>query len=156
MCGVAAYAAFGRDGRGREAIEAALAKLHHRGPDGRGVLDVPDQDHSVVLGHTRLAIVGGSGAAQPLRWSRGDSRFYLVHNGEIYNYKELRSDLIREGRCRGDEFRTRGDSEVLLACLARRGVDGTLRRLRGMFAFVFVESRVVDGRERVRKVVLCR
>src|SRR5882762_9315852 len=84
-------------------IRAMLAVLRHRGPDDLGVF----VDGAAALGHTRLAIIDPAGGAQPMRL--GDD-LTLVFNGEVYNYIELRAELIQLG----STFRTRSDTEVVL------------------------------------------
>jgi asparagine synthase (glutamine-hydrolysing) len=105
--------------------------LRHRGPDGDGLHVGPH----VALAHTRLAVVDRAGGAQPM--TSPDGRLTLVHNGEVYNYLELREEL----RERWD-FRTRGDVEVVLAAYAVWG-RACLPRLNGMFAF-FVWDNVLQ------------
>ena len=107
--------------------------LRHRGPDGEGI----HVDGPLGFGHRRLSIIDLSDAGrQPM--STADKRFWIIFNGEIYNYKELRADL--EGR--GHRFRSHTDTEVLLQLYAAEG-PACLRRLIGMFAFA-----VWDARER--------
>ncbi|KAL7543214.1 hypothetical protein ACHAXR_012513 [Thalassiosira sp. AJA248-18] len=159
MCGIAVHVALESSEQDRKNVEESLTQVHHRGPDGSNVLVVPEDvlaGASVVLGHTRLAIVGNDNATQPLKWTVGNLHFYLVHNGEIYEYKCLREKLISEGDCKRDDFKTNGDSEVLLACLALRGIHWTLDNIRGMFAFVFVECHVTEEGQRLNKIVACR
>src|SRR5690349_6526153 len=105
-------------------LESLADALVHRGPDQRGsVVRGP-----VGLVATRLAIIDLSEAgAQPL----ADDAQALVFNGEIYNHAELRRDLEREGVA----FRGHADTEVVFHLLRRDGVEATLPRLRGMFAF---------------------
>uniref|UniRef100_A0A7C4LNJ7 asparagine synthase (glutamine-hydrolyzing) n=1 Tax=Schlesneria paludicola TaxID=360056 RepID=A0A7C4LNJ7_9PLAN len=99
----------------------------HRGPDGEGVFE--DTRSAVGLAHVRLAILDlSAAAAQPMQ--SADGRFVLVYNGELFNYRELRSELEREGR----RFRSSGDTEVLLQAWERFG-PAVLPRLNGMFAF---------------------
>jgi asparagine synthase (glutamine-hydrolysing) len=100
----------------------------HRGPDGHGVWAGP----GVGLGHRRLSIIDVAGSPQPMLSS--DGRAVLVFNGEIYNFRELRSEL--QGL--GARFATQGDSEVILAAWQRWGVD-CLSRLSGMFAFAIYD-----------------
>jgi asparagine synthase (glutamine-hydrolysing) len=98
--------------------------LEHRGPDGSGLW----VDGPIGLVHTRLAIIEPSEAsAQPM--VDDDSRSAISFNGEIYNYRELRGDLVR----RGHRFRTSSDTEVLLAGFASEG-PRFFERLDGMFA----------------------
>lgn len=123
MCGL--YISFGV-----EPAPERLDRVAHRGPDGTGwrVFDSPAGP--VVLGHRRLAILDLSDrAAQPM--SFGGGRFWIVHNGEIYNFRDLRSELERAGRI----FRTESDTEVIVAAYAEWG-PACVERLNGMFAFV--------------------
>ena len=104
-----------------------LAALRHRGPDDEGVW----RNEGVWLGHRRLSIIDLSPSGhQPMVSSCG--RWVLVLNGEIYNFEALRRDLDAGAPI---AWRGHSDSEVLLECIARRGVAETLRRARGMFAF---------------------
>ena len=102
--------------------------MAHRGPDGQGVWTAP----GVGLGHLRLSIIDLAGSPQPMASS--DGRAVLVFNGEIYNYRELREEL----RGSGAEFRTDGDSEVILAAWQRWG-PACVTRLHGMFAFAIYD-----------------
>src|SRR5262245_35509190 len=111
-------------------LRAALA---HRGPDGEGTFI----DRGVLMVHRRLAIIDPTPAGrQPM--TTPDGRYSIVFNGEIYNYRELRSDLEQAGA----RFLTGSDTEVLLALIACHGVSA-LSRARGMFAL-----GVLDARER--------
>ncbi|CRK49500.1 Asparagine synthetase [Rhodococcus sp. RD6.2] len=101
--------------------------LHHRGPDACGTWSVG----SVGLAHTRLSIIDLAGSAQPMAGS--DGRTHLVFNGEILNYRQLRASLRYP-------FRTRGDTEVLLALHDRYGAGG-VTQLRGQFAYALHDSR---------------
>lgn len=102
-------------------------ELRHRGPDGAGIYMADDE--RVALGHRRLSIIDLSSAAdQPL--PNEDESVWLVFNGEIYNYRELRSELEAEGH----EFRSDTDSEVIVHGYEEWGVD-CVERFRGMFAF---------------------
>ncbi|MEE3000360.1 MAG: asparagine synthase (glutamine-hydrolyzing) [Pseudomonadota bacterium] len=103
----------------------------NRGPDGAGTWI--SEDRRVGLAHRRLAIIDpGPSGAQPmaLRDEKGKERLQIIYNGEIYNFRQIRKDLIAQG-CR---FRTNSDTEVLLHLYDLYGVD-MLNRLRGMFAF---------------------
>ncbi|AKM07403.1 XrtA/PEP-CTERM system amidotransferase [Pelagerythrobacter marensis] len=103
--------------------------LAHRGPDGSGVWTGP----GVGLGHRRLSIIDIEGSPQPMH--SADGRTTIVFNGEIYNFRELRREL--EGQ--GAQFRTDGDTEVILAAWSRWGID-CLNRLHGMFAFALYDA----------------
>lgn len=96
--------------------------LTHRGPDGWG----QELFENAALSHNRLAIIDPASGQQPLRGASGTS--WVVFNGEIYNYRELRQGLADY------PFRTHSDTEVILALFEREGVSGW-RHLRGMFAF---------------------
>jgi asparagine synthase (glutamine-hydrolysing) len=109
-------------------VVAMCDAIAHRGPDGQGVWDAP----GVALGHRRLSIIDLAGSPQPMH--AADGRAVIVFNGEIYNYKELRRELAEMGA----EFRTDGDTEVILAAWQRWGVD-CLPRLHGMFAFALYD-----------------
>ncbi len=112
----------------REIAERAVAAICHRGPDGHGIYagggPVP-----VLLGNTRLAIIDLSDAGrQPM--STADGRYWIVYNGEVYNYQALRQELIEAGH----HFRSQSDTEVILHAYVEWG-EHCLDRLRGMFAF---------------------
>jgi asparagine synthase (glutamine-hydrolysing) len=112
-------------------LKAMSSLLAHRGPDGAGIWESPDG--RVGLAHRRLAIIDTTpAAAQPMIGPDGS---VLIYNGEIYNFVELRAELEPFWR-----FRTRSDSEVLLAAYAKWGVD-CVDRLRGMFAFAIWDAR---------------
>ena len=105
--------------------------LTHRGPDSDGIA-VTDR---AGLAHTRLAILDlTDSGAQPM-WT-DDGRYALSYNGEIYNFGELRAEL----EARGERFRGRSDTEVVLRLLARDGEDA-LRRLHGMFALALLDTQ---------------
>src|SRR5688572_27398975 len=125
MCGIAGV--LRTDGAPVEprAIHAMTDLIAHRGPDGEGhVVEGP-----LALGHRRLAIIDLSAdASQPME--SHDGRYSLTYNGELYNYRELREELSSNGH----RFRSRSDTEVLLAALAEWGM-AALPRFNGMFAF---------------------
>jgi asparagine synthase (glutamine-hydrolysing) len=131
MCGIAGFInhkqRFGSDEIG--AIAARMAdRLTHRGPDDHGVW--ADAAAGVALGHTRLAIIDLSAAgAQPMVSACG--RFVLSYNGEVFNAPELRAALEAKGRV----FRGHSDTEVMVEGFAVWGVQPTVERLIGMFAF---------------------
>ena len=109
----------------------AARRMAHRGPDDEGVFS----DGAIALAARRLSVIDTStGGHQPMR--SADGRFWMVYNGEIYNYAELAQRL----RARGVQLRGGSDSEVLLETYAVEGKD-TLRRLRGMYAFAIWDSR---------------
>jgi asparagine synthase (glutamine-hydrolysing) len=133
MCGIAGLV--GRDPE--RSLPAMLKAVEHRGRDDEGRwLSRPLADgRSCALGHRRLSIIDTSPAGhQPML--SGDGRYALTFNGEIYNYLDLRAQLEARGR----EFRTRTDTEVLLAAFAEWG-EACLARLNGMFAFAVWDER---------------
>lgn len=105
--------------------------IGHRGPDGEGFH--LDNENGVALGHRRLSIIDLAGGAQPM--STTDGKLWLIFNGEVYNYKELRAQ-IEPG---GHHFRTQSDTEIILYGYRQWG-DGVLNRLNGMFAFALWDS----------------
>jgi asparagine synthase (glutamine-hydrolysing) len=118
-------------------LDPVLAALAHRGPDAHGILVTEGAGWRGRLAHTRLKIIDLSDrAAQPM--SSGDGRLSLVFNGEIYNYRRLRTELAAAGL----HFRSDSDTEVLLAALQAWG-EHALQRLDGIFSFALLDRR--DG-----------
>lgn len=119
----------------RSCFEAALDLLEHRGPDGSG--SWASADGRCLMGHRRLSVIDLSLAgSQP--FSDPDGRYRLVFNGEIYNFVELRTELQPRWH-----FRTKTDTEVLLAAFAIWGED-CLNKLYGMFSFVIWDSETKE------------
>ncbi|AEV85955.1 asparagine synthase [Actinoplanes sp. SE50] len=112
------------------AFTAALESMRHRGPDDSQLA----YGDGYILGFNRLAIIDRDHSVQPLYYA---DRWLVVFNGEIYNYRELRAELIS---AHGATFATEGDSEVLAAAFHYWG-EAALPRLRGMFAFVAYDTR---------------
>jgi asparagine synthase (glutamine-hydrolysing) len=155
MCGLAGFITRSSS-NGSSRVEAALRSLQHRGPDDQGWLSYSrgqvrcgrdwtdiNEGGEVVLLHRRLSILDLSSAGwQPMG---KDGRYYIVYNGEIYNYLELRKEL--EG-C-GYSFESQSDTEVLLAAYEEWGVQALLR-FTGMFAFALLDvpqRRVLVARD---------
>ena len=130
MCGI--LGVVGADTPAVETLAAMRDALRHRGPDDLGVWRAVDG--GVGLGHCRLAVIDLSAAGRQPMAGTGETR--IVFNGEIYNYRELRSDLEARGR----RFQTGTDTEVLLQAYEEWGLD-CLTRLNGMFAFGLVDAR---------------
>lgn len=117
----------------RRALSAGTEALRHRGPDGAG--EWWSSDGRVGLGHRRLAIIDLSQAAdQPMHDATG--QLSIVFNGEIYNFADLRSELVALGHA----FRTASDTEVILAAYRQWGT-ACLARLNGMFAFALYDAK---------------
>lgn len=134
MCGIAGFCNF--KGDWQKNIERMCDKMYHRGPDASGVW-VSD-DHRVVLGHRRLAIVDLSPAgAQPMV-SR-DGRYVIAYNGEIYNHASIRKKLLAEGMI--PAFRGTSDTETLLEAIAAYGLKDTLKMTKGMFAIALFDRQ---------------
>ena len=128
MCGIAGV--IGR-ANAHEQVSRMIAVLAHRGPDGRGILEISPE---IALGHARLAILDLSTAgAQPM--TSWDGRWTIVFNGELFNYRELRAELG------GTPWRSSSDTEVLLEACAAWGIERTLGRSIGMFAFALWDAR---------------
>ena len=130
MCGlVGGWSARNFD-RLRSALPRMSGALHHRGPDDGGQWS--DGEAGIALGHRRLAIVDLSAAGhQPM--ASASNRFMIAFNGEIYNHLAVRRDLESAGAA--PAWRGHSDTETLLAAIEAWGVEDTLRRCTGMFAF---------------------
>ncbi|MGE0385639.1 MAG: asparagine synthase (glutamine-hydrolyzing) [Gammaproteobacteria bacterium] len=134
VCGIAAVWRAGSGPAPGELVRTMIGTLHHRGPDDAAVWS--QDDAGVALGHARLAILDLSPAGrQPM--VSADGRWVLVFNGEIYNHRDLRRELLAAG----ERFRGHCDAEVLLASVARHGLQATLDRANGMFAFALWDTR---------------
>lgn len=130
MCGICGI--YKRDGSfaEREAVCAMRELLSHRGPDGKGEY----VNGEIALGHRRLSVIDIGGGHQPM--CNEDGRYWIVFNGEIYNFKDLRIDLERKGH----SFRTMCDTEVILHLFEDEG-ENCLSFLNGMFAFAIWDLR---------------
>jgi asparagine synthase (glutamine-hydrolysing) len=131
VCGICGKIIFDRNAL----VEPALVKrmlntVRHRGPDDEGVYT----SSGIGLGHRRLSIIGLSTGHQPL--CNEDRSIWITFNGEIYNYQELRSDLIAKGHA----FATETDTEVIVHLYEELGAN-CVTQLRGMFAFAIWDSR---------------
>ncbi len=131
MCGIAGFVDT-RRGHGHEELAVLVGDmvevLRHRGPDDQGTW--VDAEQGVALGHDRLSILDLSVAGRQPMVSPG-RRYVLSYNGEIYNHKRLRAELVAEGH----HFRGHSDTEVVLAAVERWGLQEALVRMNGMFAF---------------------
>ncbi len=143
MCGLAGKVVFDGNGVRPELLERMCDSLVHRGPDDQGFYI----DGSVGFGHRRLSIIDLATGRQPI--SNEDRSIWVMLNGEIYNYVELRTDLQR----RGHRFATASDTEVIAHLYEERG-ERCLDTLRGMFAIALWDARsnaLLLARDRVGK-----
>ncbi len=120
--------------------EISLARMRdqmeHRGPDDAGIFLYNDNSLSLGLGHRRLSIIDLSSLGhQPM--STADETLWIVFNGEIFNYQELRQELLQTGR---HIFRSKTDTEVILYGVREWGLEGCLKRIRGMYAFALFDK----------------
>src|SRR3989338_3643911 len=124
MCGLAG---FGNDIKAEDKkglLKKMIDVMHHRGPDERGYY----QDEGVFLGSCRLSIIDIAGCHQPMTNENGS--IWVVYNGEIYNFLNLREDLSK----RGHFFKTMSDTEVIIHAYEEYGYN-CLTKFKGMFAF---------------------
>lgn len=141
MCGIAGILNFKGSPASQEQLKKMTDAIAHRGPDGEGHL----VDRELGLGHRRLSIIDLSDfGSQPM--TTGDGRFSLSYNGEVYNYRELRSEL----ETLGHGFRSQTDSEVVLHALAEWG-PSAINRFNGMFGLAFwdkLKRQLILARDR--------
>ena len=135
MCGIAGIRRFDGERVHESDLRSMMRVLHHRGPDDQGLW----RQGPVGIAHTRLSIIDLNGSRQPM--SSDDERHVLTFNGEIFNYEKLRTELDYP-------FTTRGDTEVVLATVARHGAHAASRLL-GQFAFA-VHDRATGHTSLVR------
>ena len=150
MCGIAGLLSLKPTNNDymRSEVGLMVSAIAHRGPDHEGVWSI-ENDNQICLGHRRLAIIDISeDGNQPMVSHHRHS--VLSFNGEIYNYKELRIKLELEGA----NFHGDSDTEVLLCACERWGVQSTLKKLVGMFAFALwdhTERKLFLARDRAGK-----
>ncbi|MFQ9998465.1 MAG: asparagine synthase (glutamine-hydrolyzing), partial [Anaerococcus obesiensis] len=129
MCGFVGF--YSNKKYDKSVIENMSQKIEHRGPDSAGYF----LDENVNIGFRRLSFVDVKGGEQPI--SNASDDIVIVFNGEIYNYLDLRKDLIEKGY----KFKTLTDTEVILIGYQEYGIEGILSKLRGMFAFTIYDKR---------------
>ncbi len=144
MCGIVGI--FGHEGSRSDAMVREMVKaIRYRGPDDSGVWF--DQQAGIVLGHARLSILDLSpDGHQPMLSASG--RYVISYNGEVYNFAELRSEL----EVAGQKFRGHSDTEVMLAAFEEWGIEKSVQRFVGMFAFALwdrVERQLTLARDRL-------
>jgi asparagine synthase (glutamine-hydrolysing) len=131
MCGICGKLEFDREAKvDLELLERMMKAISHRGPDGCGT----HVSGPVGLGHTRLAIIDLSTGDQPM--PNEDKSIWVVFNGEIYNFPELRKELLSKGH----KFRSTTDTEVIVHLYEEYGVE-CLSRMKGMFAFALWDQK---------------
>ena len=131
MCGIAGiFSVQGLADEVSEHLEAQLKTIVHRGPDGNRCHI--EREKGLAMGHVRLSINDLEGGQQPLHSQ--DKRYVFTNNGEFYDFKYLRSNLMAEG----ERFSTKSDSEIALGLYRKMGVEFT-RHLRGEFAFALYD-----------------
>ncbi|MBT3648760.1 MAG: asparagine synthase (glutamine-hydrolyzing) [Flavobacteriales bacterium] len=140
MCGIAGVYGLEKISDPRSIVQEMNLSLSHRGPDADGIYE----GKNVVLGHRRLSIIDLSPESnQPFQ--SNDQRYTLIFNGEVYNFRELREQLVDY------DFRTQSDTEVVLAALITWGIRA-VEKFNGMFALAFwdnVEDRLWLARDRM-------
>lgn len=135
MCGIAGIVDFGGRPVDVDLLRRMCAALRHRGPDEEGFhVAGGDRRAAVGLGVSRLSIIDLAGGQQPV--ANEDRTVWVVQNGEIYNFLELRTEL----EARGHRFRSRSDTEVIVHAYEEYG-DECVSRLNGMFAFAVWDDR---------------
>lgn len=143
MCGISGAMTTRADFDPRHLVERIVENQWARGPDAQAIEAYQNTDFRLVLGHNRLSIIDLSEASnQPMMNTAGD--LSIVYNGEIYNYIELRAELMALGA----QFRTRGDTEVILAAYRAWG-DVAFERFTGMFALALYDAKT-------RELILAR
>ena len=134
MCGIVGYWNLGGPPIDPRAFQGMLDALTHRGPDDAGTWQ--DRGAGVCLGHRRLAILDlSSKGHQPM--SNDSGEIWLTYNGEVYNFKEIRADLVKLGH----RFKSDSDTEVIIKAYEQWGID-SITRFRGMFAFALWDGRL--------------
>ena len=154
MCGIAAVFGSAPAHRIHALVDGMLQVQAHRGPDGDGIWRSAVHGVQDGLGLRRLKVLDLSDASnQPMVTE--DGRFVLIYNGEIYNYKELRKELIFAGL----RFRTTGDTEVVLSAIIHWGTDA-FSKFNGMWALVLLDTvrgTVLISRDRfgIKPLYIC-
>ncbi|MBM3253394.1 MAG: asparagine synthetase B, partial [Candidatus Omnitrophica bacterium] len=147
MCGICGIIDFSGKKIEEQTIRVMCSKMRHRGPDDEGIY-INKKTTSVGLGHRRLSIIDlSSSGHQPM--SNEDQTVWIVLNGEIYNYKDLRCDLEN----RGHVFKSNTDTETVIHLYEEYGED-CVKELRGMFAFAIWDERkqtLLIARDRLGK-----
>src|SRR3990167_3004623 len=135
MCGLAGFFSDNHNvNQSTTIISTMTERLIHRGPNDGGIWF--SQDDGIALGHRRLAIIDLSTTGQQPMHSK-DNRYVIVYNGEIYNFLELKQSLQTKNHL----FYGHSDTEVILALITEYGLEHTLKRISGMFAFALWDKK---------------
>lgn len=133
MCGITGWVAFHRElGQHRDELDAMTQTMSCRGPDASGQW----VEHHAGLGHRRLSVIDIEGGVQPMSVRTDDGVVALTYSGEVYNFMDLREELVRKGH----RFETRSDTEVVLHGYLEWG-EAVADRLNGMYAFALWDAR---------------
>jgi asparagine synthase (glutamine-hydrolysing) len=132
MCGIAGLLNFNGESVASRLLSRTIEFIRYRGPDSCGVFE--SETGGVGLAHARLSIIDLSGGRQPM--SNEDGSLWITFNGEIFNYVELRNDLLRSGH----RFRTQSDTEVILHMYAEKGED-CVQYFNGQWAFAIWDAK---------------
>ncbi|MEO6404092.1 MAG: asparagine synthase (glutamine-hydrolyzing) [Ferruginibacter sp.] len=131
MCGIAGFVDF-KSNSTREILEDCTNTIAHRGPDGSGFEFIQHDGFNIGLGHRRLSIIDLSDAGRQPMWYKN---WCLIFNGEMYNYQEVKDELIAKGH----SFISHSDTEVLLHAYEEWGADA-IQKFIGMFTFVIFDN----------------
>ena len=131
MCGIAGYLSFTEEDADVSVVRGMCNQIRHRGPDDEGTYT----DGKCGIGMRRLSIIDLNTGHQPI--ANEDGTVWIVFNGEIYNFHELRTRLEAQGH----RFRTHSDTETLIHLYEQEGVEG-LQRLRGMFGYAIWDQKL--------------
>jgi len=131
MCGIAGFIDY-RQNSSEQILKSCTDILSHRGPDGSGYEFFPENDCQVGLGHRRLSIIDLSSAASQPMWYKN---YCIIFNGEMYNYREVRNELINLGH----SFSTHSDTEVILHAWEQWGAE-MIGKFIGMFVFIIYDK----------------
>ena len=128
MCGICGF--IGKNDNQKEILTKMMDKIKHRGPDSEGMHIC----ENAAIGFRRLSIIDLDNGSQPM--TNEDDSIVVTMNGEIYNYKEIREELIKKGHV----FKNNSDTECIVHGYEEYGTD-LLNHLRGMFAFTVWDSK---------------
>ena len=148
MCGITGKIYFNKKSVSKQDIDNMNKKITHRGPDDEGIFI--SNDNKIGLGQTRLSIIDLSTLGhQPMHYTHNNKKYTITYNGEVYNFKEERKKLEKDGYT----FKSKTDTEVIMALYDKHGIN-FLEHLRGMFAFALYDhqkNKLICARDRLGK-----